>query len=376
MIRIISLIAATTMLLGGGCTSVEYSKSGLPAGYTGETATISDTFYRPGPKRAHFYYVESVDGVLVENAPVRTNQATKSYAKGERLWPISASRRVPAKELQVTIAASKTLLQPVAMFMAPSNEKPGLRETITFAPEAGERYRVRGLKAQQRYAVWMETRGGKRVSEVVGDATLYREWQKIEGVLSPPHARFLQTLGGEDGKTVRDRLGEPDEMREEQKRNHIFEYTRTIFHYDGLGLVELNDYQDQLYVEHLVPEVQLKDPELLFRYALVVPEPEKRRVASRLLHVEGPLREELLDRIALYVWLNRKSDSLQMEDAVALLCHVLTKHGEGRYNTFLQKVADTTSSRKIRRHALETMSEYIREGVEQFSVSDPEISKK
>jgi len=55
----------------------------VPEGYTGDTASIDDSFKRTGRTKAQIYYVKLIDGKEIGNAMVATNAAT--FGKGPEI---------------------------------------------------------------------------------------------------------------------------------------------------------------------------------------------------------------------------------------------------------------------------------------------------
>src|SRR5690606_12573490 len=94
--RLIWTISA--FLVVSGCVS--YAPS-VPEGYTGDTATIDDSFKREGRFKAELYYVKLIDGEEIMNAMLATNAAT--FNNGPEIQLVGESRNVRAQPQKLHI---------------------------------------------------------------------------------------------------------------------------------------------------------------------------------------------------------------------------------------------------------------------------------
>lgn len=157
MKRLISLVAALLLM---GCAGQP-----LPDDYAGETATVKDSHANyveatgMRPEHVELFAMTHVDGKLIKNGLSNTMAATMQI-QNARLIIAGAERKVPIRPLKIELVAQ--------IYSADSLLGPATRKTqrsAGFTPVAGETYVVRGRLAESGSDVWIETAGGKRVTQ-------------------------------------------------------------------------------------------------------------------------------------------------------------------------------------------------------------------
>jgi len=149
------------LLLLAGCAAKL-----VPDDYAGPTAVVRDSFsnYVTGgflkSDKAHFFVMTKVDGKKIEEALTWT--AMMSDGMGSAMKPQSHERRVPIKPMKVELLGVIYYPAPISTLLNPTYET---RRTVQFHPVAGETYVVRGRLGESGSSVWIETAGGRRVTQ-------------------------------------------------------------------------------------------------------------------------------------------------------------------------------------------------------------------
>ncbi len=120
------------VLLLGGCATQE---SLLPKGYSGPTASISDSIYVYSARKADFFYVEAIDGQHIDNALEHT--ARVNQGRGLAMTPEGKGRPVATKETQFHIAGRTHFAAPILEMTGTTYFVDG---DVTFIPVAEETY--------------------------------------------------------------------------------------------------------------------------------------------------------------------------------------------------------------------------------------------
>lgn len=155
MERLISLAAA--LLLMGGASNP------LPDDYAGQTAVVKDSHANyveaDGMKFEHveLYAMMELDGKIIRNA---IGSTTGASVNAGQMRIIGGERRVPIKTMKVGLRA---FVYYPSLFT--KNFVHDTRRTVSFTPAAGETYVVRGRLAESDSDVWIETAGGKRITQ-------------------------------------------------------------------------------------------------------------------------------------------------------------------------------------------------------------------
>lgn len=162
----LGILAALAVFIGG-CASVQPT---MPEDYRGPTATIQDTEHRIDRGTANLFYLESIDGKRINTS--RTESLRASYGQGDVLDTVLLKNWVPARRQVFTIVGRTTYAMPMRAMTGTVYE---IRGDITFAPEGGRSYVVRGDLSESGPKVWLEERvSGKIIEtfEVEGPAEL------------------------------------------------------------------------------------------------------------------------------------------------------------------------------------------------------------
>lgn len=152
--QVISLLLSLTILLGGCATYIP----SVPKDYTGPIASITDTPVRHSGTKVDFFYIEKIDGKAIENSRIKS--LSENYGKGFHMSPVELDRPVPAKETTFTIVGRTEYAAPILAMSNPVYQVVG---EVTFTPEDGKSYRVRGRLTEERSSVWIEDKESKQV---------------------------------------------------------------------------------------------------------------------------------------------------------------------------------------------------------------------
>jgi len=142
-----------------GCVSF---KSAIPPGYTGDRATISDTFSNHEGSTAHFYVVNKVNGLDIEDSGYKTRVV--NHGRGFNMTPAMVSREVAAVEQNITIAG---FVQFATDGQAMFGDSMLVSGDIKFTPNVNEIYKVNGKLNKKGSEVWLENSKGEIISKIV-----------------------------------------------------------------------------------------------------------------------------------------------------------------------------------------------------------------
>lgn len=152
------------VLLLAGCSAPKL----VPDDYAGPTATVRDSSVSAGQGssgHSQYFALIAVDGKEVPNSFSQTFAGAEGYANFQ-----AHERKVPVRPMKVTLLAGvhfpKGLKGPGGTFGADQILAVAGQRTVSFSPTAGESYIVRGKADAQESAAWIETSGGRRVTEI------------------------------------------------------------------------------------------------------------------------------------------------------------------------------------------------------------------
>lgn len=137
----------------------------VPDDYAGPTAMVRDSNANAvngglfKSDHVEIYAMTAVDGKGIPNAFGSTSSASEGLGMGMRVK--NEERRVLIKPMKVTLFA--IVFYP-AEISALFNKTYETRKTVNFHPDAGQTYVVRGKLGDSGSDVWIETAGGKRVT--------------------------------------------------------------------------------------------------------------------------------------------------------------------------------------------------------------------
>lgn len=139
-----------------GCTT-----NPIPKDYKGPIAEIKDSFVVKSDSMTEFYCVTKINGNKIEDSVIETLKANSG--RGFQMDPVSIFRKVPAKELLVTIEAQTLYAAPI---LALTNKTYKVSGDILFTPKKNKYYIVKGVLGEEESAVWIED---KHTGEVVSE---------------------------------------------------------------------------------------------------------------------------------------------------------------------------------------------------------------
>ena len=142
--------------------------------HTGPTATLTDLIVPTGGNSVDIFYASAFNGQSIRNS--RGATASASSGLGPVIRATNVRRRVPAEQVVVTIVGERHYAAPIiAMF----NEAYRISGDVTFIPQTGALYRVRGLLLPTSVSVWIEDAAtGKPVGATLRQE---RDWEPPSG---------------------------------------------------------------------------------------------------------------------------------------------------------------------------------------------------
>ena len=345
----------------------------VPQGYQGETATIDDTFRTMATSTGRFFYLSKVNGKDVNNAIRATNQAT--YGQGMVLSPVGFSRKVPAEEMTLTLVAQVHHAAPIN-YMFNSGTNYIVTGDVSFIPEAGQSYLVKGYLSSDFSSVWLVNSAGEQVSDAVvlkGDpdksTAVIAKLVKGKVVLpEPPKTQatikkqvaittesfdnplfFLEQ--GLSAEAIIKKLGEPDHIRYIEKGFFNNKPEIQIFHFTDLGSVQMvKSPADGQFYSKLTYNVNSQEH---YQFVDVVNQADgtETQILGKKFYNIGVYKEQYLDALANKLWQNKYTVDGRMLDGVAYYCKIIANAQSMRYQAMLKNlVADKDVPSKLRRH--------------------------
>ncbi len=133
----------------------------LPKDYGGPIATVRDTAISETPSRAHFYYLDQINGQTIPNVIGETRKA--NHGRGFSLNPVSYQREVPAQTSELKLKARVGYGAPIHELLNASTVY-STERVVNVKLESNKSYVVKGVLTATRQDVWLEdAMTGKRV---------------------------------------------------------------------------------------------------------------------------------------------------------------------------------------------------------------------
>lgn len=359
------LLTTIMAFLIAGCVS--YAPS-IPEGYTGDIATINDSFQRQSRSKANFYYIKLIDGKPIHNS--LNASASASYGKGAQLVTMGASRSVPVKPLSIHIVGQVYHSAPVgAMFNAGKNYL--IEGEVDFTPEKDQTYLITGSLSEAYSAVWIADINGNVVSKVIEDkspsytpAQTSNDQQKKKEISR--EELFLNLAGGESESLVVSKLGKPDGVSIYKGNAFTGKPGSITYQYNGLGNIQFSAQNEKpLFIERVTSAVKFSNDIPSIKMQLASTGPTLQSLAKGYWQ-QNNIEVEILDLFAEKIWSEKGTDDPYVVDALAWLCKTLSKSNNSRYRSLLQDIANEASSKKLKKHAKENLDLLPTTKVEQF----------
>ena len=159
--RITRIFCCALFVLLAGCATQL-----VPDDFKGQTATLRDTYANfhsgglLGPDSAQFFVASEVDGKPIETALGKTLSANNG--RGFSMTPVPDERRVPIRTMKVKLYGEVHYAADIAILFNKTYET---RREVTFTPEPGGRYVVRGKLADTGSSLWIETEDGRIIAQ-------------------------------------------------------------------------------------------------------------------------------------------------------------------------------------------------------------------
>lgn len=348
-----------------GCMS--YTSS-IPEGYTGELATIDDSFQRLSRSKASFYYIKLIDGEPIHNSLTASSAA--SNGKGSQLIAMGASRSIPIKPINLYLIGQVHHSAPIGyIFSSTSNYI--IEGEVNFTPKKNEKYLINGSLSEDYSAVWIEDINGNVVSKVIEKRGLSHvsiidsglQPQKIE--LSKKEL-FLKLASGESENLVVSKLGKPDKITKYGGNFLIEKPPSVTYQYEGLGSIQFSAQKSAaLFIERVTPNIEWSDDISSIKMQLNSTGATLQSLAKGY-YQQDHIKIEVLDLFAEKIWTEKKNEDPYVIDAVSWLCKVLAKSNNSRYRSILQNIATEANENKLRKHAKNSLDLLPVTDVDQF----------
>lgn len=145
--------AAKALLLAGCAGSGSFSafQPATPADYSGPTVNVADQVVAVGPQRLHVFEMTQVDGRRLASSSVATTRA--GQGGGMTVTPVALTNELAVRPARVQLQAATQYASPLVALSNPTCRTVG---EVSFAPEQGRRYAVRGRIEAQACEVWIE----------------------------------------------------------------------------------------------------------------------------------------------------------------------------------------------------------------------------
>lgn len=143
----------------GGCATYDPMR-----GHEGAWGLIQDTSSRVSGSRVELYYIERIDGQMIDNTATAT--ASSNYGRGLSVDAVTKVHRVPARKMKLTLVAETYNAAPVLALLRKDFVA---RAEIEFEPQPDTFYEVRGELKEGRCSVWLvDQDSGAAVTEKLG----------------------------------------------------------------------------------------------------------------------------------------------------------------------------------------------------------------
>jgi hypothetical protein len=143
--------SALFAVLISGCANVPAT----PAGYTGPTAKVTDTFRSEGRSKGRFFVLGAIDGQPIDSA--LTKSAEKTAGRGFALSGGNFDRMVPARPLKVKLVGTHRTGAPIhELFSRAAGTFFHVEGEVAFTPKPDGNYVVRGELKENGSEIWIE----------------------------------------------------------------------------------------------------------------------------------------------------------------------------------------------------------------------------
>ena len=150
--RAMAGLAAAGLLAGcAGSRSFSAFEPAAPADYSGPTVNVADQAVAVGPQRLHVFEITQVDGRRLASSSVATTRA--GQGSGMTVTPVALTNELALRPARVQLQAATQYASPVVALSNPTCRTVG---EVSFTPQQGQRYVVRGRIEAQACEVWIE----------------------------------------------------------------------------------------------------------------------------------------------------------------------------------------------------------------------------
>ncbi len=348
-------ITILVMVMLAGC---QLTQSTVPKGYAGEIAYIDDSIDNASFSTAQFFYVDKIGETNIKDAVSHSDD----YSYSNNLAKKGASRAILANRKQTFHLIGQVHHSAPIIYMMNPNSNYIVEGSIEFTPLENNHYIVGGELSEQYSAVWIEDINGNIVSDkvekLVGESTSkVRVLKENSAVLEKRNIlqHFEHLRAGESRELVLKKLGEPTDMMFVEGNLFTQRRAKIIYIYEDIGSIEFNTVPRNDKQAHYVNEVllALQGESQLARIKqeiMTKPAAELRALAKNYAKQDS-FSTDVLDFMADRIWLEKDSTDGVTIDATSWLCKVLAKSANGRYKLYLEKVARSTGSKKLKKYA-------------------------
>lgn len=354
-------IVLLVTVLTVACQATNPHSSLISADYSGDIVSIDDSYRFVGSGIAYMYFVKSVDGVEVYNAPKASLRASRGQGFGLTLY--GESREVEAKPMTVQIETSVQYAAPIVAMLAEDSDY-FVDGEVSFTPIPGQHYLVNGEADGKNSRVWIEDQNRNIVSDIIGGRKLSTSYGYTRPSLQyqiedKRLEKFLFLNSGESKAMVIAKLGEPDEIKQRGRR--------ITFDYHDLGRVQfITQYGDEAYVEDRFGKVQENADSKIVELQLNTSSMRVKRVMAKEFFRLSEVNESILDLFAKQIRAKHQIENRHEVDVLSWFCKILAKSKNPKYRQLLSDVSTQAKTSKLRKHAEVSLSSIPITNVAQF----------
>lgn len=143
--------APLAVALLAGCASFSSLQPATPPDYAGPTANVADQVVQVSGQLLHVFEIAQVDDRRLLSSSIATVQANQG--RGFAVAPVALTNELPLQPTRVRLQAATQYAAPLLAMSNPTCRTLG---DVTFTPQEGKRYAVRGRITAQACEAWIE----------------------------------------------------------------------------------------------------------------------------------------------------------------------------------------------------------------------------
>lgn len=348
-------ITVLAMVMLAGC---QLTQSTVPKDYAGEIAYIDDSIDNASLSKAHFFYLNRIDDVDIDNAVIKSEKSSR----GSELARKGTSRKLLVGKKQTLHLVGQVHHSAPIGYMVNAGDNYIVEGDVEFTPMENNHYILGGELSEQYSAVWIEDINGNIVSDKI-EKLVGEDIPKVRVMNGSSIARerrdklqhFEHLRVGESRELVLKKLGEPTDMVFVEGNLFTQRRAKIIYMYEDIGSIEFNtaprNDKQALYVDEVILALQGESQLARIKQEIMTKPAAELRALAKNYAKQDSFSTDVLDFMADRIWLEKDSSDGVTIDATSWLCKVLAKSANGRYKLYLEKVAHSTGSKKLKKYA-------------------------